>query len=746
MPRWARSENLKSRPMWWLASMLALVAVVVAVLMSSDRTGEAGPEFARPRGGPASERTADTPGTPAKAALHIAPTKQRLPGAKVHGKIMWDYGGSVLDAEVALLDQAGEVIAEMKTTTDGVFELADADLVGAELLVTAPGGDQHRRDLAPLKPGEDRAFDVILGDLREIVGWVLDTNGDPQPGVFVTATWESADSRWNAVTDAGGAFTLSDVPASALRVTADGGDLGVVSVRVARTNATRREVTLVLEPTGTIKVRASAEVQKLGKVGIRCYSNAAHGEDGMWNDDLRTFEPPPEVGMSEEATPSEEPSMVELETTIGNALRAWDANDPHGSLTRMALDMAAMSPEMEREIRRDAEALHPELVGAPIEDIAHAAIEKIAKEEPRIFDTMGLAALKLQEGSSPMEAMMLADEELRRPPIELGEGEGDTFEAPVEAVEAMPEEAMPEEAVAIEAGEGVEYDLGADYVDEGYEQVNPRIEELRTLTGIDNIGLAEMTRSLVTTGRFFEPIPVRGAFEYTVSLLTDDGFELICGTVFVAAGEEVEVDCGGAATPAILEGRVIDSQHRPVEGAVVEVYVDETYTTTTDRHGRYELSVKTRTAQLLTVAARDAQGEAWHAERRQQNARPGHRTEVPDMIARRGDEIPTRSLETPFGGVGANINLGSEGVVLEHLFEDGPLAMAGAESGDVIVRIGDELGASLSVDDALAMLRGEAGTDVDLTLRSAAGELYELLVTRGTITPPSYETPDDSIE
>ena len=145
-------------------------------------------------------------------------------------------------------------------------------------------------------------------------------------------------------------------------------------------------------------------------------------------------------------------------------------------------------------------------------------------------------------------------------------------------------------------------------------------------------------------------------------------------------------------------------------------------------------------------AARDAQGEAWHAERRQQNARPGQRTEVPDMIARRGDEIPTRSLDTPFGGVGANINLGSEGVVLEHLFEDGPLAMAGAESGDVIVRIGDELGASLSVDDALAMLRGESGTDVDLTLRSAAGELYELLVTRGTITPPSYEDDTESIE
>ncbi len=743
MPRWARSETLRSRPhLWWLAAMLAVVAIVVAVLMSSGPTREAGPDFAKPKGEVATDRTGN-PSRPNKAALHLAPEKQRLPGAKVHGKILWDYGGSVVDAEIALLDQAGELVVEMKTS-DGGFELADADLVGAELLVTAPGGDQHRRDLPTLKPGEDRAFDVILGDVREVVGWVLDTNGDPQPGVFVTATWESADSRWSAVTDKGGGFTLSDVPASALRVTADGGDLGVVSVRVARTNATRREVTLVLEPTGTIKVRAPDEVLKLGKVGIRCYSNAAHGEDGMWNDDLRTFEPPPEAMVDEGAAPNEEPSMVELETTIGNALRSWDSNDPRGSLMRMALDMAALNPEIEREIRRDAEAAYPELAGAAIEDIARAAIDKIAAEEPRIFDTMGLAALKLQEGSSPMEAMMLADEELRRPTIIE---EAAAVEAPTPALDGVGETIGEIEATTEEYfGEGVEYDLGADYVDEGYDVVNPRIEELRAMTGIDNIGLTEMTRSLVTTGRFFEPIPVRGAFEYTVSVLTNDGFELICGTVFVAAGEEVEVDCGGVARPAILEGRVIDSQRRPVEGAVVEVFVDETFSATTDRDGHYELSVTTRSAMLLTVTARDAQAEAWSAERRQQNARPGQRTEVPDMIARRGDEIPTRSLVTPFGGVGANINLGSEGVVLEHLFDDGPLALAGAESGDVIVRIGDELGASLSVDDALAMLRGDAGTDVDLTLRSAAGELYELMVTRGTITPPTYEGTEDSIE
>jgi hypothetical protein len=41
----------------------------------------------------------------------------------------------------------------------------------------------------------------------------------------------------------------------------------------------------------------------------------------------------------------------------------------------------------------------------------------------------------------------------------------------------------------------------------------------------------------------------------------------------------------------------------------------------------------------------------------------------------------------------------------------------------------------MSVEDALMLLRGDVGSEVDLTLRSAEGEFYQLLLTRGLVDP-----------
>lgn len=759
MPRWARPNDRSSiRPLIVFA-LAAMFIAIIAVLVwpSSGPLEDSGLKLPPTAEAEREPRPDDRPSRPAAIANHVVAKSPVVRPGTLHGTIRWDYGGAVAGAEVALLDETGEVVVEMKTDDTGTYQLSDESLVGAELQVTEPYGAAHQRDLLPLKAGEDRSFDVVIGDQREVVGWVLDGAGDPVPGVLVTAAWEAADSRWRAVTDRGGSFTFVDVPATPLRITADGGDLGIASARVARTDAARREVTLVLEPIGTILVRADAEVAKLGQVTVRCFSASAHGEDGLWNDDLRA---PPEVvnedgvepGM-EEPQPSDDPTMPEMENLIGNALRGWDSNDPEGSLVRMALDMALADPRIEAEMRRDMATQFPEMSNGSLEDMARAAANKVLEEEPRVLDMMGLAALKLQEGASAMEAFMLAEQELREPPVEpndsaLGPQPGEAEAMPVEApVEAMPVEPAveleePYEAAELNGSEGEmpedlseyhgEYDLGEDYV-EPNEDYTRRVEELREASHIDTIGMGDEPRSVVATGRFFEPIPVRGAFEYQVSIKTADGYELICGTVFVAPGEEVEITCGGSG-PATMTGRVVDVRGAPLEGVRVEAYTDQLYETTSDKNGRYTLTPTVNGAQLVTLSASDTDGTVW-AQRRQQNARPGQATEVPDLIVRRPDEQPARNLTEPFGGVGASIELGSEGIVLSSLFDDGPLAMAGVESGDVIVRIGEELGASLSVDDALSMLRGEVGTDVDLTLRSAAGELYELMLTRGLVKP-----------
>lgn len=740
MPGRAREEGGRSqrvrRWLGWLAVSGALAAGAVALWPDSAPTAS---EALVPRRGTSHpvERTGSRaePRTGEHLTARTAPVRAiERPGAKVRGTVRWEHGAPVVGAEVALIDAEGEPFSESRTDSEGGYALEDEELVGAEIVVTDPAGLTQQHDLSPLSPGEERTFDVVLGEQREVVGWVLDNLGDPQPGVVVSLGWEAAPVRWHAVTDAGGGFTFVDVPVTPLRVTADGGELGMASARVARTEATRREVTLVLEPVGTIVVRAGPELAALGEVVVRCFAASAHGEDGLWNDDLRDA---PEVGGYDDAPvelaevepavseASAEPGLEEIEAMLGNALRGWDQDDPEGSLVQMALSLASASPMMAEEMKREMAGELPELAGAPLEEIARAAAQKMLREEPKVAEMMGLAAIKLQEGARPMDAFAAAEQELREPP---------------EATAELPPEAPPDEAAAIdeampieEHGEGPMYP-GVEGQDE-HNAYAARLEELREKTGADFVTGPEEARSLVASGRVFDPIPVRGAFEYVVAIRAPDGFEVSCGTVFVPPGEEVVLGCGRDAGPAVLAGRVIDTAGEPIAGAVVEVYTEDQLSTTTDHAGRYELTVPIGSARTLSVAAMDPVDRSWTAERRQQNARPGVRTEVPDIVARRPEERPVHAMTEPFGGIGANIDLGSEGIVIAGLFEDGPLAMSGVEEGDVIIRIGEEIGASLSIDDALAMLRGEVGTELDLTLRSSAGEVYDLMVTRGLVDP-----------
>jgi hypothetical protein len=746
-----------------------IAAAVALVLAWPEAAPSAPSELSAPAQagtGQRSRRAGQATGARAAAPAfrpHAAPERR---GATVHGTVRWGDGVPVAKAEVALLDAEGEVVGEVLTDDSGAYALEDQALVGAELHIVEPFGEGHRRDLAPLVSGEDRSVDVVLGEMREIVGWVLDSLGDPQPFVSVTLSWERAQVGWRAVTDAEGGFTFVAVPATPVRVTADGGDLGIASARLAQSDATRREVTLVLEPVGTIVVVPSPEVAAVGQapeVIVRCFSASAHGEDGLWNDDLRTMDVydgleaiPEDMPYDAEATPYEperppegleeppaaEPSMVELETALGNALRAWDETDPEGSLVRMALDLASANSRMADELRGEVEREHPELAGASLEELARAAAAKAIREEPRLVDMMGVAALKIREGASPMDAVMAAGQEMveaqaAEEPVVIEDPPSD-LEPPPDFEPALVEEGSDAADYQPAAETGVEIEaLDMEAMELDNLEPDPflgRLEELRDKTGVELIEGYGEARSQVTTGRFFDPIPVRGAFEYQVSVRHPDGFELICGSVFVAAGEEVEIACGKAG-PAILAGRVVDVAGRAVEGAVVDVYAGETVTTTTDAEGRYELTVPVTSAQLLSVSAHDSSFSVWTALRRNQNARPGMRSEVPDLVARLPEEAPVPWLNEPYGGVGAGIELGNEGIVVTRMFDDGPLALAGVEEGDVIIRIGEEIGASLSTDDALLLLRGEAGTEVDLTLRSSAGELYELLVTRGLVDP-----------
>ncbi|MBL8787468.1 MAG: carboxypeptidase regulatory-like domain-containing protein [Deltaproteobacteria bacterium] len=715
------------------------------------------------------------------------------PPGRVSGVVRWDYGGSVARATIALVDEAGTILDETETSDGGAYALVDAELSGRSLKIEA-SGERAERDLAALSPGEARRFDVVMGDLREVEGWVLDMQGDPVAGVTVRLGWETSGSQWSTVSDAKGAFRFEDMPATPLRVTADGGDLGMASARIAQADGARREVTLVLEPVGAILVTIAPKLRAaLGDTEVtvvaRCFSAQAHGEDGLWVDDKRTPQPeeigevigedhaipdvddvaPGEDLPSDGAGMDDDNAMME---SMGRALLDWDPADPETGIVNVVMNMVQDNPKIRAELEKELGG-ESSRTSESLEDLARQLAQKTLREQPQVAAMFGAAAEHIRAGASPMEAMMAAAQ------AETERASNEAKEVPVpDAVEAVPAEAVavePAEAVAVEPAPdevGTSSDIemsmetpidgqvdGGHFIDGGDgemyyapgapEAIDPvfearalLIDKIREASGA-SAEWASDRRAVVAEGAVGAVIPVRGAFEYQVALSHPDGIEIVCGAVFVGPGQTVEVVCGQEAE-AVLVGRVVDGEGKPVVGVEVNAWiVGETSIATTDAQGRYRLAGVLNVASMTELSATDPSGARRAATRRAVQLRPGETTELEDLVMLAEDEAPVGVMTTPFGGVGGYLQLASEGILLAGLEEEGPLALAGAEAGDTIIAIGDQLGASMSMDDALMLLRGEAGTDVDVTLRNPAGELYELLVTRGIITPRVAEpTPD----
>ena len=126
-----------------------------------------------------------------------------------------------------------------------------------------------------------------------------------------------------------------------------------------------------------------------------------------------------------------------------------------------------------------------------------------------------------------------------------------------------------------------------------------------------------------------------------------------------------------------------------------------------------------------------------HAEGRRQNIslRPGGENDLGTIVVREPDEVPDVLARTPFGGVGAALSEMPKGIVLSAIGPDSPLALEGVEEGSTVLAIDDQDAFTFSMEDAIAMLRGDVGSEVALRLRSAEGELFEVMVQRGLIDP-----------
>lgn len=111
---------------------------------------------------------------------------------------------------------------------------------------------------------------------------------------------------------------------------------------------------------------------------------------------------------------------------------------------------------------------------------------------------------------------------------------------------------------------------------------------------------------------------------------------------------------------------------------------------------------------------------------------------VPPQIA----DIIREDDTGEFQGIGAFVQEAPDGgVQIIRVFEDGPADQAGIKAGDIIVAADGTDITDMILNESLLLIRGEAGTDVQLTVfREGENDLLEFTVTRARLQIPTVES------
>ncbi|QLY82267.1 S41 family peptidase [Clostridium intestinale] len=96
-------------------------------------------------------------------------------------------------------------------------------------------------------------------------------------------------------------------------------------------------------------------------------------------------------------------------------------------------------------------------------------------------------------------------------------------------------------------------------------------------------------------------------------------------------------------------------------------------------------------------------------------------------------------MQGNFSGVGIQLDIKDENIVVVTPIEGSPAEKAGILKGDVILKVDGKDVSSKEYDKALAMIRGEKGTDVTLTLYREDKGNFDIKLKRDTITVKSVE-------
>jgi hypothetical protein len=93
-------------------------------------------------------------------------------------------------------------------------------------------------------------------------------------------------------------------------------------------------------------------------------------------------------------------------------------------------------------------------------------------------------------------------------------------------------------------------------------------------------------------------------------------------------------------------------------------------------------------------------------------------------------------LMLPTAGIGVRIQRVKSRIVVVSTLPQGPASKAAVAKGDTIISVGGQRLADKTLKEAVELLRGEAGTPVELVLRTTKGQTKPLRLMRASLSFP----------
>ena len=98
-----------------------------------------------------------------------------------------------------------------------------------------------------------------------------------------------------------------------------------------------------------------------------------------------------------------------------------------------------------------------------------------------------------------------------------------------------------------------------------------------------------------------------------------------------------------------------------------------------------------------------------------------------------------------FEGIGAQLGLKNNAIVIIAPLKNSPASKAGVQAGDYILKVNGDETKGWTLAQAVSKIRGEGGTDVKLTLFREPSKQFDVTITRATIQVESVETTYESV-